>query len=74
MNKRKKFSPVPGKIYENAGGGYYRCITILGNGIALMQNTISKGACIAHGCGIYEDGRIDWDRSSDGRFEEDDLA
>lgn len=69
MNDRKKFDPVPGRIYENAGGGSYRCITTLGNGNASMQNIISNWTFVAHGCGIYEDGKIDWDRSSDGRFE-----
>lgn len=68
MNKRKKFIPVPKNIYKNAGGGTYRCIGNLNEERAVMQNVDSKWTFTAHGCGIYEDGTIDWDRSTGGHF------
>ena len=66
---RKKFNPETGKVYENQGGGEYRCIW--GSSVlctAIMQNTKSKWTLTAHGCGIYDNGKIDWDYSTDGYF------
>lgn len=72
--KREGFTPKEGQVYTNNGGGEYRCIYIgsgfgIGPGIAEMQNIKSGWTLIAHGCGIYEDGTIDWDYSTGGRFE-----
>ena len=33
-----------------------------------MVNVRSGWSFLAHGVGIYPDGRIDWDYSTDGRF------
>lgn len=33
-----------------------------------MVNVLSGWSFLAHGVGIYPDGRIDWDYSTDGRF------
>lgn len=68
---RTKFNPEPRTIYTNAGGGQYRCLSNTDDqGTAVMQNIISKWTLTAHGCGIYEDGTIDWDWSTGGYFAE----
>lgn len=67
--ERQKFTPVPGQIYRNHGGGEYRCLDWLGDVYhAVMQNTVSGWTLLAHGCKIYPDGTIDWDFSSGGHF------
>lgn len=67
---RKQFTPKPGMIYRNNGGGTYKCIeTGYFDHGAKMQNTVSGWTLNAHGCGIYEDGSIDWDYSTEGHFE-----
>lgn len=68
---REGFTPKTGEVYENQGGGTYRCLwgrTGAGCREAKMQNVKSGWTFIAHGCGIYEDGRIDWDYSTGGHF------
>lgn len=70
---REKFTPAIGKIYENNGGGTYRCLRADEIGEAVMQNTKTGWTLNAHGCGIYEDGTIDWDYSTGGRFEKKSL-
>lgn len=72
--KRTKFTPKPGEIYKNAGGGTFRCLRSGGwimDYEAVMQNTASGWTFKAIGCGIYEDGTIDWDFSVGGRFVKD---
>lgn len=69
---REKFTPIPGKVYKNQGGGEYRCLRADGIFLpftATMQNTASGWTFIARGCGIYTDGTIDWDYSTGGKFE-----
>lgn len=67
---RRPFNPVPGETYRNHGGGTFRCIAgSQTKGRATMQNMASGWTLVAHGCGIYEDGTIDWDYSGGGRFE-----
>lgn len=78
-NKRQnpmKFRPKAGKVYENAGGGLYRCDAWKMNGrgsedpfTAWMQNTVSGWTLLAHNIVQYEDGTIEWDYSTHGRFE-----
>ena len=68
--KRKKFTPVSGKVYENQGGGAFRCLWVISSGKAVMQNVVSGWTFNAHGCGIYENGNIDWDYSTSGYFAE----
>lgn len=70
---RTKFTPRVGQIYTNQGGGTFLCtdsdeIHLPYN--ATMQNTASGWTLCAKGCGIYEDGTIDWDYSTNGRFED----
>ena len=70
---RTPFSPEPGKIYELASpsGGRFLCQKLqYGSQFnAWMVNVLSGWSFLAHGVGIYPDGRIDWDYSTDGRFE-----
>lgn len=70
-SNRKRFNPEVGQVYENLGGGLYRCL-MTGEGIAMMQNVVSGWTFIAHGCGMYENKFIDWDYSTDGRFMKED--
>jgi hypothetical protein len=69
---RTPFSPEPGKIYELASpsGGRFYCESRPSGSLfnAWMVNVLSGWSFLAHGVGIYPDGRIDWDYSTDGRF------
>ena len=70
---RRRFDPVKGEVYENEGGGIFRCLKAprYANGhAATMQNIRSGWTFKAHNVGIYKDGRIDWDYSTDGYFAE----
>lgn len=74
--KRTKFTPKKGKIYKNAGGGSFRCLRaggFLPEFNAEMQNTASGWTFTARGCGMYENGTIDWDYSVGGRFAEEEA-
>lgn len=64
---RKSFRPEVGEIYENEGGGRYECIET-GSTNALMRNEASDWTFIAHGIGVYPDGKIDWDYSTGGYY------
>ena len=75
--KRKTFTPVPGEVYKNSGGGNYRCIAsggIFQPGEARMQNISSLWTFTANGCAVYDDGTIDWDHSVGGYFAESPLG
>lgn len=69
---RTKFTPRQGDAYKNQGGGSFRCLRSCAMlpYTAVMQNVKSGWLFTAHDCGIYEDGTIDWDYSTGGRFEE----
>ncbi len=72
MRERTKYIPLPGYIYRNKSGGTFKCLRVCGFikiYDAIMQNTVSGWTFTAHGCGIYSDGTIDWDYSTNGRFE-----
>ena len=66
--KRERFTPKKGQMYKNEGGGTYFCMDSDPNGTATMQNVLSGWTLTAHGCNIYENGKIDWDYSTNGRF------
>lgn len=71
-NKRTRtvpFAPEPGAIYQNHGGGTFRCIRSLGLTTAEMQNTKSGWTFTTHSCRLYGNGTIEWDYSTSGRFE-----
>ena len=71
-NERTPFSPEPGRIYRLASesGGDFYCERLQHGSRfnAWMVNVRSGWSFLAHGVGIYPDGRIDWDYSTDGRF------
>ena len=70
-NSRKAFTPETGGVYENESGGIFRCLRIdTYRQTAVMRNERSGWTFKAHGVGIYKDGRIDWDYSTDGYFSE----
>ena len=59
-----------GRVYENEGGGFFRCQGIETVGNYFMQNVKSGWSFIAHGVGVYIDSKIDWDYSTGGCFAE----
>lgn len=66
---RKPFTPVHGEIYRNHGGGLFRCVDYFPDiANTIMMKLKSGWTFQAHGIGIYEDGSIDWDYSTDGTF------
>lgn len=69
---RTPFSPEPGKVYELASpsGGRFYCESRPSGRLfdAWMINVRSGWFFLAHGVGIYPDGRIDWDYSTAGQF------
>ena len=72
MSKRQNpqpFAPVCGEVYENAGGGRYLCESREGNASSAWFTNVASGwHCLAKGIVRYEDGTIEWDRSTDGHF------
>ena len=68
---RKPFTPQPGALYINHGGGKYKCIgTPDQTGAVPMMNALSGWILNAHGVGIYDDDSIDWDYSTGGHFKD----
>lgn len=74
LDKRTAFTPKVGEVYENYGGRTFRCLAVIGLHKAIMQNTNSLWTFQANGCGMYEDGTIDWDYSTGGYFEKEEEA
>lgn len=69
MLKRTKFTPEVGRHYvDQRRMSRYVCLYVDSDGTAVLQNVASKWTFVAHGCGMYEDGSIDWDYSTQGRF------
>lgn len=64
----KRIKPNVGTVYQNRGGGKFRCMDTF-NGGAVMQNIESKWTFRANGVIQYEDGTIEWDYSTGGRFD-----
>ena len=65
---RQRFAPERGQTYINEGDGHmYYCMNADGDS-ALMRSIWSGWTFRAHGVGRYEDGTIDWDYSTGGRF------
>ena len=75
----KPFMPKVGQTYENRNGATYLCIRVnqIYNAVtdawepptAIMRNTLSSWKLVAHGLVQYQDGTIEWDHSTEGRFE-----
>lgn len=73
LESRKPFRPEVGGLYESESGGIFRCLNVFtwtSGVVATMRNERSGWTFEAHGIGIYRDGRIDWDYSTDGYFAE----
>lgn len=73
MSGKRNVTLEQGKTYKNRGGGTFRCLQVGGflrPGDARMQNTASGWTMDAHCVTMYEDGSIEWDYSTGGRFEE----
>ena len=70
--QRTPLSPEVGQIYSLASesGGEFYCERLQHGSAfnAWLVNVRSGWRFLAHGVGIYPDGRIDWDYSTDGRF------
>lgn len=74
---RTKFTPEVGKIYQNQFGETFRCLEVVGSDYerkAVMQNVKSLWTFQANGCGMYENGTIDWDYSTGGHFAKEEEA
>ena len=73
-DERRSFRPVEQEVYENHGGGTFRCMAKpFGRGrrwSAIMQNVKSGWTFIAKDIRRYPDGRIDWAYSTQGHFME----
>lgn len=56
-----------GRIYTNRNGNEYLCIGHSENG-SIMERTKDSWTLTAHGITIYNDGTIEWDYSTGGRW------
>lgn len=66
---RRPFVPKVGKVYENEGGGSYKCLSVdRYTKSAWMSNVATGWSFGAYHIGIYSDGKIDWQYSTNGRF------
>lgn len=83
IDKGQSMEPVVGQIYTNRGGGRFRCIAPAtagptfwnagggsSNASGVFQNIASGWTFTAKGIIQYIDGTIEWNHSTDGRFEE----
>ncbi len=80
--ERKYIIPVVGQIYINRNGGKYLCTgnlfyendaqsqraVSLGEHVAYMERVKDGWSLAAHGVIEYEDGTIEWNYSTGGRF------
>ena len=67
--ERVKLFPTVGQNYVDPRRmSRYVCLYVDSDGTAIMQNVASKWTFRAHGLGMYEDGSVDWDYSTEGRF------
>ena len=83
IDKGQSMEPVVGQVYTNRGGGRFRCIAPatagptywnasggFSNASGVFQNIASGWTFTAKGIIQYIDGTIEWNHSTDGRFEE----
>lgn len=64
---KKLFKPVCGQTYRNKNGMDYLCLESYADE-AVFVNTTSRWEFSAHNIRRDEDGRIEWDYSTRGRF------
>lgn len=84
IDKGQPLVPTAGQVYTNRGGGKFRCLSA-GTGYGpvyfnaagcasdasgVFRNVKSGWTFTAKGIVQYADGTIEWDHSTDGRFEE----
>ena len=63
------FELTTGAIYKNKNGGAYRCIGRRVDNGFILKNESSGWLFTAVNITAYDDGSIEWDYSTDGRFE-----
>ena len=63
-----KLIPEIEKIYTNRNGERYFCECVDANGTAVMRRISDGWTLLAHGICQYEDGTIEWDYSTGGRW------
>lgn len=68
QDRGRRFVPEIGTIYQNRGGGEYICTGTAGGYDATMERIKDGWQLLAHGLLMYEDGTIEWDYSTGGRF------
>lgn len=84
IDRGRPLVPTAGQIYTNRGGGKFRCLSA-GTGYGpvyfnaagcasdasgVFRNVKSGWTFTAKGIIQYADGTVEWDHSTDGRFEE----
>ncbi len=84
IDKGRSLKPAVGKVYLNRSGGKFRCIANVpptgspyynqaggsSDTAALFRNIRSGWTFVAKGIIQFIDGTIEWDHSTDGRFED----
>lgn len=73
--ERQKFNPKRGEVYRhhNPHNSSYVCLhESQTRGRATLRCVASGWTFVAHGCGVYPDGTIDWNFSSGGYFSKED--
>ena len=73
MDRKRNAILEKDRVYQNKGGGKFRCLTSWeepGYGSkAEVRNVASGWRCLAHNVTLYEDGSIEWDYSTGGFFD-----
>lgn len=84
IDKGQPLTPTVGQVYINRGGGKYRCRALVtdhgtqyfnavggsSSTVGIFRNVKIGWTFTAKGIIQYVDGTIEWDHSTDGRFEE----
>ncbi len=84
IDKGRPLVPTAGQVYLNRAGGEYHCLNPMpatgalyynrsggsSDTAALFRNVKSGWTFVAKGIIQYIDGTIEWDHSTDGRFED----
>lgn len=68
MEQSTRITPETGTIYLNHNGNEYLCTKVNEDGSAIMERLKDGWTLTAHGVCQYEDGTIEWDYSSGGRW------
>lgn len=65
----KGFELTAGATYKNRNGLTYKCVRRAGTDRFVLRSTSSGWTFTAAAITAYEDGTIEWDYSTGGRFE-----